>query len=120
MEVALTVAPVMVPLAVIFVAPAMAPVFVIPPVLLFIPPVIDAPPEDTVSAPADVIVPEPVVEMLPLVERVPFSLIVNFETPPDFISNDVLVAALVSSRTNACAVPALVSVKDVAVPASVL
>lgn len=40
-----------IPLAVIFVAPAMAPVFVIPPLLLLIPPVIEAPPELTVNNP---------------------------------------------------------------------
>ena len=40
-----------IPLAVILVAPAIAPVFVIPPLLLFIPPVIDAPPELTVRRP---------------------------------------------------------------------
>ena len=40
-----------VPLAVIFVAPVIAPAFVMPLELLSIPPVIDAPPEVTVNAP---------------------------------------------------------------------
>ena len=45
------VAPCIVPEAVMFVAPEMAPVFVIPPVVLSMPPVIDAPPELTVKSP---------------------------------------------------------------------
>lgn len=43
--------PWIVPDAVIFVAPVIAPVFVIPPALLSIPPVIFAPPEDIVNNP---------------------------------------------------------------------
>ncbi len=40
-----------IPEAVIFVAPLIAPVLVMPPLLLFIPPVTDAPPDETVSKP---------------------------------------------------------------------
>ena len=62
-------------------------------------------PFEAVSSPAEVIVPVPVVEIFPLVESVPSSLIVREDTPPDWISSEVLVPALVSLMTNAVAVP---------------
>ena len=52
---------------------------------------------------------------MPLVVKFPFSLIDKLVVPPDWISKEVLVAALVSLRTNDGAVPALVRVKDVGV-----
>ena len=76
-DVALNVAPCIVPDAVILVAPVMAPVLEIPPELLFIPPVIEAPPEETVKAPAEVMVPDPVVRTFPEVDRIPSSVIVS-------------------------------------------
>jgi hypothetical protein len=81
-------------------------------------PVVKVKPLEAVSNPADVIVPEPVVEMFPEVERVPSSLMVNFETPPDWTSIAVLVPALVSFRIKAVAVPCWVRVKDWSVAVS--
>lgn len=49
--VALTIEPWMVPEAVMLVAPEIAPALVMPPELLFKPPVMDAPPEVTVKVP---------------------------------------------------------------------
>ncbi len=103
-------------LAAIVVAPDIAPAAVIPPLLLLIEPVIEAPPAATVSRPADVIVPVPVVVTLPEVEISPSSLIVSELTPPDLICRAVLVAPFVSSIINDGAVPALVTVNEVAVP----
>jgi hypothetical protein len=107
-----------VPEAVILVAPAILPALVIPPELLFKPPVIEAPPEETVRVPAEEIVPVPVVEILPEEEREPSSLMVSLLTPPDWIARAVLVAALVSLMTKEVAVPALVREKEVGVPES--
>ena len=102
----LRVAPAIVPVAVIFVALAIAPVFDIPPLLLLTPPVMDAPPAETVNAPAEVMVPVPVVEILPEVESTPFSLMVNLFTPLDSIASEVLgVPPFVSLITNALPVP---------------
>ena len=67
----------------IVVAPLIAPVFVMPLLLLFMPPVIDAPFAETVKPLAEVILPVPVVTMLPVVERTPSSLMVNEVTPFD-------------------------------------
>lgn len=82
-------------------------------------PVVWVKPFDAVSNPLEVIVPVPVVAIFPVVDNVPFSLIVKVLTPPDWIASEVFVAALVSLMTKALAVPALVKVKDVAVPLSV-
>lgn len=46
-------------------------------------PVVCVKPLDAVNSPADVIAPVPFVTILPDVVSVPFSLMVNFETPPD-------------------------------------
>ena len=116
--VALIFAPAIVPEAVILVAPLTAPAEVIPPLLLFIPPVIEAPPPETVKPLADVILPLPVVDIFPLVERTPFSLIVNLSTPPLCTTREVLAPALVSFITKALAVPALVKLNEVEVPLS--
>ena len=72
-----------VPEAVIFVACEMAPAFVIPPELLFIPPVIFAPADVTVRPFAEVIVPVPVVEIFPEVVKFPFSFIDKVAAPLD-------------------------------------
>ncbi len=76
---------------------------------------------EAVSNPAEVIAPVPVVLILPCVERVPFSLMVKVVAPLFRISIAVPVAPFVLSRTNALAVPALVSENEasVAVSASV-
>lgn len=74
---------------------------------------------DAVKVPAEVTVPVPVVARLPVVERLPVSLIVKAVTPADWMTKEVLVAALVSFNINALAVPALVKVNEVAVPESV-
>jgi hypothetical protein len=79
-------------------------------------PVVVVKPLEAVSKPFDVIVPPAVVWIFPVVDRVPSSLIVNFETPPDWISRDVLVAPFVSLMIKAVAVPALVRDKEVDVP----
>lgn len=55
----------------------------------------------------------------PASESTPFSAILTVCDPPDSILKAVLVAALVSLMMKAGAVPALVSVNDVAVPVSV-
>jgi hypothetical protein len=105
-----------VPDASIVVAPATAPAFVIPPVLLFIPPVIEAPPPLTVSAPADVIVPVPVVEILPDVDNVPSSEILNFVDPADWTRRALPVEPVTMSFiTRAFPVPPFVRLKDVCV-----
>ncbi len=70
------------------------------------------------KTPAEVMVPLPVVEILPEVEMVPSSVMVNLETPPDFISRAVLVAPLVSSNIKAGAVPCWVRVSDWSVAVS--
>ena len=93
------------------VAPDIAPVFVIPPLLLFIPPVIDAPPALTVRPFADVIAPVPVVTIFPLVERFPASDIVRVADPLLCTCNAFWIEALVSLMTRAALpVPALVRV----------
>lgn len=90
-------------------------VFAVPVVLIEAVPPETVIPAEPVNNPADVIVPEPVVEILPEVASVPASLMVNEETPPDWMSNDVLVAPFVSFSTKAVAVPALVMETDVEV-----
>ena len=62
----------------------------------------DAPPALTVNPLALVILPVPVVAIFPLVARLPSSEMVNFETPPDWISRTVpVVPDAASLRTNA-------------------
>ena len=80
---ALSVSVCTVPDAVMLVAPLIAPVFVMPPLLLLIPPVIAAPLTPTVKPFAAVIVPVPVVVIFPLVDRFPFSLIESVAAPLD-------------------------------------
>ena len=119
--VALRFAPVIVPEALIEVAPEIAPAPVIPPLLLLIPPETFAPPAETVKPFAEVIDPVPVVAILPAVERLPSSEIVSLLTPPDNISSAVPVVPLfVSLMIRALPVPALVREKEVALPESVV
>ena len=79
-------------------------------------PVVWVKPLEAVRVPAEVIAPVPVVLMLPEVESTPFSLMVSAVTPPDLMTSELLVAALVSSMTRAGLVPALVRVNEVATP----
>lgn len=116
---ALTVSPVTVPEAVISTAPAIVPSFVMPPLLLSIPPVMLTP-AFAVKKPFDVKVPAaeieavPVVTKLPLDVKLPSSSIVNLVVPPDFISKALPVEpAVVSFMMKAGAVPAFVSVNEV-------
>ena len=119
--VALTVSPAIVPEAVISVASEIAPVLVIPSLLLLIPPSMLAPPVltvkplDAVRRPAEVIAPVPVVEIFPLVETTPFSVIVNLLTLPYWMASAVPVPAFVSLMITPVAVPALVSEREVEV-----
>ena len=84
--------------------------------VIFTAPVVTVRPLEAVSNPFEVIVPPVLVDMFPLVERTPFSFIVSFDTPADWISREVLVAALVSFRTKAVAAPAFVKENDVETP----
>ncbi len=70
-------------------------------------------PSEAVKVPSEFIVPPAEVEMLPVVVTVPASVIVNEETPPDWMSTDILDAAFVSLSIKALAVPWLVKVRDV-------
>ena len=98
----------------IVVVPAIAPVFVMPPALLFIPPVIEAPPALIVIPFAELRIPVPVVEILPVVDIAPSSVIVSFVFPPDWTRRALPVdPETVSLRINAGAVPALVTLNDV-------
>ncbi len=121
-ETAFTTSPEIVPDAVIEVAPAIEPVFVIPPLLLLIPPVISAPaavtnnPFAPVIRPADVIVPVPVVLRFPEVVALPASSIDNVIIPLSLTRIALLVAAFVSLIISDGAIPAFVKTTDVAVP----
>lgn len=64
-------ATVSVPLASIVVAPLMGPASTMPPLLLSMPPEMEAPSANTVREEADVMVPDPVVSMAPGVEMEP-------------------------------------------------
>lgn len=113
-DVAFMFAPCTVPDAVIVVAPAIAPVFVIPPALLLIPPVIDAPPALIVIPFAELKIPVPVVEILPVVDTAPSSVIVSFVFPPDWTRRALPVdPATTSLMISAGATPAFVSVNEV-------
>ena len=81
-------------------------------------PVVTVNPFEAVSKPAEVMVPVPVVAIFPEVERVPASVMVNVGDPPDWMASNVLVAALVSFKTKAVAVPSLVMLKLASVAVS--